>query len=222
MNKLSIAMMLFLIGARSANAQFLVGSVVSGAQYAQQAAFQAFMKIQLVQELEILRQNYTASVNYYKQFKELNSGRGFLFNVDQQFKTAEDASIQQMNYQLFDSYNGNTATDQFIQEANQTVYNDMKYAGDEMANVISNRKTALAVSQNAGGLAPKDAANLSAKSQGLELQMLIQLHEDNLRLIQLAAMKTADANKRQKSQADMIESINRGIKNRLTNTGGGQ
>lgn len=220
MNKLSIAMLLFFIGNRPANAQF--GAIVSGAQYAQQAAFQAFMKIQLIQELEVLRQNYTSSVNYYNQFKQLNSGRGFLFNMSQQFKTAEDESIQQMSYQLLNSYNDNTATDQFIQQANQTVYNDMKYAGDELANVVSNRKTAISVAQNAGNLAPKDAANLSAKSQGLELQMLIQLHEDNLRLIQLSAMGASSQNKQQKSQADMIQSISHGLQNRLNNTGGGQ
>ena len=213
--------MLFLLmmalSARPANAQFLVGSAVSGMQYAQEKAFEAFMKIQVVQEIEILRQNYTASVNYYKQFKELNSGRGFMFNLSQQFKTAEDENLAQMKWQLLDSYNGNTATDRFVEKANQAVYNDMQYAGDEMANLVSNKKTARQITQNSGSLAPKDAANLTARANGLELQMLLQLHEDNLRLIQLASMRTLGQNQRRKSEADMIQNIKKSVKKRFAN-----
>ncbi len=222
--KKSPVFLLFLIicaAQTPARAQFLVGSAVSGMQYAQEKAFEAFMRIQIIQQIEILRQNYEASVNYYNQFKQLNSGRGFMFNVGQQFKTAEDQSVGQMTQQLLYSYNGNTATDQFVEKADEAVYNDMKYAGDEMGNLISNRKTAVSVAQNAGGLAPKDAANLSAKAQGLELQMLIQLHEDNLRLIQLASLQTLGQNRRQKSEADMIQNIRGSVKRRFPSSPSG-
>ena len=216
-NQTMLFLLMMALSARPANAQFLVGSAVSGMQYAQEKAFEAFMKIQVVQEIEILRQNYTASVNYYKQFKELNSGRGFMFNLSQQFKTAEDENLAQMKWQLLDSYNGNTATDRFVEKANQAVYNDMQYAGDEMANLVSNKKTARQITQNSGSLAPKDAANLTARANGLELQMLLQLHEDNLRLIQLASMRTLGQNQRRKSEADMIQNIKKSVKKRFAN-----
>ncbi len=203
------------LAAPPARAQLLVGSAVSGMQYAQEKAYEAFMKIQIVQELEILRQNYTASVNYYNQFKQLNSGRGFMFNISQQFKTAENADLAQMKWQLLDSYNGNTSTDRFVERANEAVYNDMKYMGDEAANIIANKKAAHQLAQNAGNLSPKDAANLSAKSQSLQLQMLLQLHEDNLRLIQLSSIRTLGKNRRQKGELDMIQNIKAGIKRRF-------
>ncbi len=215
--------LLLILFAAPARAQFLVGSAVSGMQYAQEKAYEAFMKIQIIQELEILRQNYTASVNYYNQFKQLNSGKGFLFNLSQQFKTAENADIAQMKWQLLDSYNGNTATDRFVEQANETVYNDMAYAGNEAANLISNKKTARQLAQNAGNLSPKDAANLTAKSQSLELQMLLQLHEDNLRLIELASIQTLGQNQRGKGELNMIQNIKAGLKKRFPNAqiGGG-
>jgi len=215
MNRTAATLLLILaVGAPPARAQFLVGSVVSGVQAAQEEAFEAFMKIQLVQQLEVLRQNYQASVNYYQQFKQLNSGRGLAYNLGQQLKTAEDSQLQQESQELLNSYSGPTATDNFFQTVDQTIYNNLKYAGSEAANVISDQKTGASIAQNASGLSPKDAANLTAQSQGLEIQMLAQIHQDDLRLIQLSSLQLSGQNRSDEGQATMIQSISQSIKAR--------
>jgi len=212
MQKLSLIVLLFVLAAPPAHAQFLVGSVVSGVQAAQEEAFEAFMKIQLVQQLEVLRQNYQASVNYYQQFKQLNSGKGILANLSQQLKSAEDSQLQQESQELLHSYTGPTATDNFFQTVDQTIYDNLKYAGAEAANAISDKQTGVSIAQSASGLSPKDADNLSAKSQGLELQMLAQIHQDDLRLIQLSSLRLSGQNQNDEGQATMIQDINQSIK----------
>ncbi|MDE2313416.1 MAG: hypothetical protein KGL04_04490, partial [Elusimicrobia bacterium] len=137
--------------ARPAGAQVL-GSIISGAQMAQQEAFEAFMKINLIQQLEVLRQNYQASVQYYQDFKQLNSGRGIAYNIGQQLKSAETAQLQSESQQLLHSYSGPTMTDKFVQSVNQTIYDSLKYAGDETANAISDKQAGITVAQNASGL----------------------------------------------------------------------
>jgi len=222
MNRISAALLLLAIAAPPAHAQFLVGSVVSGVQAAQEEAFEAFMKIQLVQQLEVLRQNYQASVNYYQQFKQLNSGKGILANLGRQLKSAEDSQLQQESQELFNSYSGQTATDNFFQTVDQTIYNNLKYAGEEAANAISDKQTGVSIAQSASGLSPKDADNLAAKSQGLELQMLAQIHQDDLRLIQLSSLRLSSQNQNDQGQATMIQDISRSIKARYPGAATGQ
>ncbi len=86
--------------------------------------------------------------------------------------------------------------------------------GDEIANLISNRRIGVTVAQNADGLSPKDAANLTAKAQGLQLQMLAGIHEDNLRMLQLQSMMLSRETRREANEAFMIEGIRQGLQNR--------
>jgi hypothetical protein len=198
---------------------------------AEQRIFHAFMKVQMVQQLLTLKQNYDASVRYFNEFKQLNSGKGLFQNIATQIKTAHTqqlASMQREISQTFaQTYNTDTAVDKFFKSLDRGIADNIKYAGDEIANAIENRKTGQKIADNAAGLSPKDAANLSAKAQGIQVQVLTQIHEDALRLIQLGSMQLASQARREKSEADAIAGLRQGIRSRAPNyqegaQGGGQ
>ncbi len=188
-------------------------------QYAEDKTYHAMMQLQIVQEVATLKANYDASVRYYNEFKQLNSGKGLFQNLGAEIKTAqnqEDLKIQQDLNQTFvqPSQNTNTATDDLFKALDHAIAGNIKYAGDEMANVISDRKAGVSVSQNAEALSPKDAANLCAKAQGLQLQMLAGIHEDNLRMLQVQSMMLSHETRREESETSMIQSIRQSLQQR--------
>lgn len=213
--------LLMFVGAEApAHAQLFAGPVVSGLQYAQEQAYMTFMKLQVVQELLILKQNYDASVRYYDEFKQLNSGKGIFQNVGAQIKVAANNDVQQFDKQVtqaFTQTRANTAVDQFVQGVNKGIYNSMKYATDEAVALAENRKLGSDIANNAGGLAPKDAANLSARAGGIQIQMLTQLHSDNLRLIQLLSMQLAGQARDPSGQSQVLGGIRASLRTRAPN-----
>lgn len=217
---LPVILLMFVVGQAPAHAQLFAGPVVSGLQYAQEQAYMTFMKLQVVQELLILKQNYDASVRYYDEFKQLNSGKGFFQNVGAQIKVAANNDVQQFDKQVtaaFTQTNSNTAVDQFVQGVNKGIFNSMKYATDEAVALAENRKLGADIANNSGSLAPKDAANLSTRAQGIQIQMLTQLHSDNLRLIQLLSMQLAGQARDPSAQSEVLGGIRAGLKTRAPN-----
>lgn len=191
-------------------------------QLAEDKTYHAFMQIQMVQQLLTLKQNYDASVRYINDFKQLNSGKGIFDNIGARLKTMqtqEDLKIQQqLNQSFVQTYKGqNTSVDSFYKSLDQGIANNIKYAGDEFANLIANRQTGQSIATNADGLAPKDAANLTAKAQGIQVQMLSQIHEDNLRLIQLQSMQLASEARRQKGDASSLQGLQQSLQSRFPN-----
>ncbi len=193
----------------------IVDTFVSGVKYAQDAAYQAFMKLKVIEEIQLLKQNYDASVRYYTEFKRLNQGRGILYNVAQQLKVAElqelDTLRGNVDRDFLNTYKTDTKVDQFFQTIDRGVANNMKYAGDEMANLINNRKIGADIARNADGLSPKDAANMAVKAQGLQLQYLSVIHEDNLRIIEVQTMQLANDTRRQQAEQTLIETVRKSV-----------
>lgn len=218
---LPVFLLMFVVGEAPAHAQLFAGPVMSGLQYAQEQAYMTFMKLQVVQELLILKQNYDASVRYYDEFKQLNTGKGIFQNVAAQIKTAADNDAQQFDKQVVQTFtqtsNSNTAVDLFVQGVNKGIYNSMKYATDEAVALADNRKLGSDIANNAGTLAPKDAANLSARAGGIQIQMLTQLHSDNLRLIQLLSMQLAGQARDPSAQSQVLGGIRASLKTRAPN-----
>ena len=193
----------------------IVDTFVSGVQYAQNAAYQAFMKLKVIEELQILKQNYDSSVRYYDEFKRLNQGRGFLYNVGQELKTAELREIEilksNVDRDFVHTYKTDTAVDQFFLSIDHSIGRNMKYAGDEMANLIQNRKLGVDIAKNAEGLSPRDAANLTVKAQGIQIQYLSQLHEDNLRIMELQSLQLATQSRQQAAEQKLIDNIRQSV-----------
>ncbi len=221
----SVLLFIFITGARPARAQVSTDAPILTMMLSEDKVFHSFMQLQVVQEIATLKANYDASVRYFNDFKQLNSGKGLFQNIGAQIKTAqqqEDYKIQQELNQTFiktraQRYDTNTAVDKFYKALNQGVDNNIKYAGDEFANLIANRQTGQDIASNANGLAPKDAANLSAKAQGVQVQMLTQIHEDNLRLIQLQSMQLAAEARRQQGDATSIQDLQSSLQKRYPN-----
>lgn len=224
----AVVLFLVAVAVRPAHAQFSSDGPILSMMYAEDKAFHAFMQLQVVQQLATLKANYNASVGYYNQFQQLNSGRGLLQNVDRILNTSqqkEDVNIQQQLTQTFQQppYARKSATDDLIKTLNQAISSNIKYAGDEMANVISDRQQGVNVAQNANGLAPKDAANLSAQTSGLQLQMLANIHEDNLRMLQMQSAMLSQQTQQDAQQSAMIGDIQQSLQSRgvtSTNAGG--
>ena len=220
MKRLSTILFL-LLAAGPTPAHALFGDeAILAMQYAEDKTFHAFMQIQMVQQLLTLKQNYEASVRYLNEFKQLNSGKGLFQNIEARVKTMqtqEDLSIQrQLNRSFVQTYNRqDTTVDAFFKSLDQGVANNIKYAGDEFASLIANRQTGQNIAANADGLAPKDAANLTAKAQGIQVQMLSQIHEDNLRLIQLQSMQLAAESRRQKADALGVDGLQQSLQRRF-------
>jgi hypothetical protein len=193
-------------------------TAISGLQYAQQQAYQAFMKLKVIEEIQVLKQNYDASVRYYDEFKRLNSGKGLFQNVAAMLQTATDQMASELKGNIdrdfIHTYNTDTNVDRFFNSVDRGIATNMKYAGDELANAIKNRDVGVKIAQEANGLSPKDAANLSAKAAGLQLQMMTQLHEDNLRLIEISSMRLATEVRQQEGEQKMIDSIRRSVEKR--------
>lgn len=193
----------------------IVDTIASGISYAQQQAYQAFMKLKVIEEIQILKQNYDASVRYYEEFKRLNQGRGILYNVAEKLKTTELQEIDQLkgnvDRDFIHTYRTDTQVDKFFQGIDRGIATNMKYSGDELANLISNRKVGADIARNAGDLSPKDAANMAVKAQGIQLQYLAQIHEDNLRMIQLESMKLANDTRRQQSEQKLIDDVRKSV-----------
>ena len=212
-----LAGLLFLVGPAPAHALF-TDDATQAMILAEERIFHAFMKVQVVEQLMTLKQNYDASVRYFNDFKQLNSGKGIFQNIAAQIKTAQTQELnsmqQQINQSFAQTYNTNTAVDTFFKSLDQGIANNIKYAGDEMANAISNRKTGEQIANSAEGLSPKDAANLTAKAQGVQVQVLTQIHEDNLRLIQLGSMQLAGQARREKSESQSISGLRQSVKSR--------
>lgn len=196
-------------------AHAFVDTFVSGVKYAQDQAYQAFMKVKIIEEIRILKQNYDASVRYYNEFQRLNQGRGILYNVAMKLKTAGeemgDSLMRSVDRDFIHTYNTDTKVDQFYQSIDRSIANNMKYTGDELGNLIANRKIGVTIAKNADGLSPKDAASMGVKAQGLQLQMMAQLHEDNLRLMQIQTMQLANDTRRQQSEQRLMEKVRQSV-----------
>ena len=213
---LPIFLLMFVAGTAPAHAQ--ADAAIAAAAYAEQKTYDTFMHLQVVQELLVLKQNYDASVRYYAEFKQLNSGKGYLQNVSAQIKTAVTADEQQLNQQITQTFmqpNTNTAVDQFVNNVNQGIFDHLKYATDEAANVIDNHQLGVNIAGNANGLSPKDAANLSAQASGIMVQMLTQIHADNLRIIQLLSMQLAGSIRTPAGQVRTMSDIFASVKSRI-------
>ena len=215
---LPIFLLMFVAGIAPAHAQ--ADSVIAAAAYAEQKTYDTFMHLQVVQELLVLKQTYDASVTYYQQFEKLNSGRGYIQNVSAQIKTAVTADVQLLDHQIAQTFmqtNSNTPVNQFVNTVNQGLYNHMKYATDEAANAILNQQAGANIASNANGLAPKDAANLTAQSAGIQVQMLSQIHGDNLRIIQLLAMQLASQIRSSAGEAQTMGDISASVQSHVPN-----
>ena len=193
-------------------------TAMSGIQYAEQKAYQAFMKLKVIEQIRMMKQNYDASVRYYKEFERLNSGKGLLHNVGDMLKTTAEQMGDELKANVdrdfINTYNTDTKVDRFFGSIDRSIANNMRYAGDGLADVISGRKVGVQIAQQAKGLSPKDAANLSAKAAGLQIQMLSQLHEDNLRLIEISSMRLATEMRQQQGEQRLIESIRKSVEKR--------
>lgn len=215
--KLALAAALVLLWGAPAHA-IIFDTAISGLQYAQQQAYQAFMKLKVIEEVRILKENYDASVRYYDEFKRLNSGRGIFQNVAAMLKTTTDQMANELKANVdrdfIHTYNSDTQVDRFFKGIDHSVATNMKYAGDELANAISSRNVGIQIAQEAHGLSPKDAANLSAKAAGLQLQMMSQLHEDNVRMIEISSMRLAAEMRQQEGEQKLIEGIRKSIEKR--------
>ena len=193
---------------------------IAAAQYAEQKTFDTFMHMQVVQELLVLKQNYDASVQYYNEFRQLNSGKGYFANVTAQIKTAVENDGKQFDKQVMTAFtqtNSNTMVDQFVQGVNKGIYNSLTYTTDEALNLVAQRKAGSDIATSANGLSPKDAENLSAKAGGIQIQMLTQLHADNLRLIQLLSMQLAGQARDPSGQSQTIGAIRASLRTRAPN-----
>jgi hypothetical protein len=214
---LALAAALLILWGQPAHA-LIFDTAISGIQYAEQKAYQAFMKLKIIEEIKILKENYDASVRYYKEFERLNSGKGLFANVTDMLKTAADRMGDELKSNVdrdfIHTYNTDTKVDRFFINIDRSIANNMRYAGDELANNISNRKIGVQIAQEAKGLSPKDAANLSAKAAGLQIQMMSQLHEDNVRLIEISAMRLATEIRQQEGEQKLIKSIRKSIEKR--------
>lgn len=197
----------------------IVDTFISGANYMKDEAYKAFMKLKVIEQIRIAKQNYDASMRYYREFERLNSGKGIFYNVGVQLKGAAIDMGRQLeeavDRDFVHTYNTDTKVDRFFKSIDRGIAGHMKYAGDELGRVISDRKLGVDVAQSAQGLSPKDAANLSARAQGLQLQMLSQLHEDNLRLIELQSMQLAADIRRQESERRLISDIRKSVGKRV-------
>jgi len=198
---------------------FITDSAIAGIWYARDMAYQAFMKLKVVEEVRTLKENYDASVRYYDLFKRMNSGKGLVHNVADQLATAGKHVARDLeariNRDFVDTYNTDTDVDKFFRGIDMKINSSMRYAGDELANVISNLDAGAKIAGNANGLSPKDAANLSAKAGGLQLQMMVQLHEDNLRLIELQTMRLAVETRRERKRLEVLKSLEESVGSRL-------
>ncbi|MBI5631620.1 MAG: hypothetical protein HY921_12145 [Elusimicrobia bacterium] len=194
----------------------IVDTFVGSLKYAQDQAYQAFMKLKIIEEIRILKQNFDASVRYYNEFKRLNEGRGILYNVGMQLKVAAeqmgDDLQRSVDRDFINTYKTDTKVDQFFQSIDHGIANNMKYAGDELGNLIANRKIGVDIARNAGNLSPKDAANLAVKAQGIQLQYLSQIHEDNIRIIEIHSLQLANDTRRQQAEQRLIESVRKSVK----------
>lgn len=210
------AALLFLWG-QPAHA-LIFDTAMSGIQYAEQKAYQAFMKLKVIEQIRIMKQNYDASVRYYKEFERLNSGKGLFANVADMLKTTAEQMGEELkgnvDRDFVNTYNTDTKVDRFFHSVDRGIANNMRYAGDGLADVISGRKAGVQIAQQAKGLSPKDAANLSAKAAGLQIQMMSQLHEDNLRLIEISSMRLAAEMRQQQSEQKLINSIRKSVEKR--------
>ena len=216
-HKRALAAALLLLWGQPAHA-LIFDTAMSGLQYAEQKAYQAFMKLKVIEQIRMMKQNYDASVRYYKEFERLNSGKGLLHNVGDMLKnTAElmgDELKSNVDRDFINTYNTDTKVDRFFGSVDRSIANNMRYAGDGLADVISGRKVGIQIAQQAKGLSPKDAANLSAKAAGLQIQMMTQLHEDNLRLIEISSMRLATEVRQQQGEQRLIESIRKSVEKR--------
>ncbi|OGS00242.1 MAG: hypothetical protein A2V88_12145 [Elusimicrobia bacterium RBG_16_66_12] len=216
-HKRALAAALLLLWGQPAHA-LIFDTAMSGLQYAEQKAYQAFMKLKVIEQIRMMKQNYDASVRYYKEFERLNSGKGLLHNVGDMLKnTAElmgDELKSNVDRDFIHTYNTDTKVDRFFGSVDRSIANNMRYAGDGLADVISGRKVGIQIAKQANGLSPKDAANLSAKAAGLQIQMMTQLHEDNLRLIEISSMRLATEVRQQHGEQRLIESIRKSVEKR--------
>ena len=216
-HKRALAAALLLLWGQPAHA-LIFDTAMSGLQYAEQKAYQAFMKLKVIEQIRMMKQNYDASVRYYKEFERLNSGKGLLHNVGDMLKnTAElmgDELKSNVDRDFINTYNTDTKVDRFFGSVDRSIANNMRYAGDGLADVISGRKVGIQIAKQANGLSPKDAANLSAKAAGLQIQMMTQLHEDNLRLIEISSMRLATEVRQQHGEQRLIESIRKSVEKR--------
>lgn len=215
---LPIFLLMFVVGEAPAHAQ--ASAAIEAAAYAEQKTYDTFMHFQVVQELLVLKQNYDESVRYYNEFRQLNAGKGYIANVTAQIKTAVEHDAQQFDKQVsaaFTQPNSNTLIDQFVAGVNKGIYNSLTYTTDEALNLVAQRKAGSDIANNANGLAPKDAANLSARAQGIQIQMLTELHSDNLRLIQLLSMQLAGQTRDPSGQSQILGGIRASLKTRAPN-----
>ena len=211
--KFALLACLLFAGTVPAHAQ--AEAAIAAMQLAEQKAYDAWTHIQIVQQLTVLIQTYNASVDYINQWKQLNSGHGLLYNIGQEVKVAQNQETQRLSQQFMNSVNarGTAPAKVLFDTIDQTVAASIKYTGDEMTNVVANRQIGVNIAANANSLAPKDAANQSARTAGLEIQMMTQLHEDNLRIIQLMSLQLSAQARSPEGQEAQLTNIKQSVQN---------
>lgn len=223
MRKSAILALAVLLLAPARSEALIFDTVAGGMKYAKDAAYQAFVKLKWIEQIRIMKQNYDASQRYYREFKRLNEGKGLVHNVGEMFKAAGNQMAYELEAQVdrdfIHTYNTDTRVDRFFLSVDHKIASNMRYAGDQMAAMISNRQKGIDIAKEANGLSPKDAANLQAKAQGLQLQLLQQLHEDNLRLIELQSMRLAAEARREKRGHKLNEQLRKSVERRVPGAG---
>jgi len=187
-------------------------------KYASDKAYQAVMKIKVIEQIRTLKQNYDASQRYYKEYQRLNSGKGFLHNVGDQIARGGNQIYDQLQTQIdrdFLNTYVDSDVDRMFRATDRKIRSTLKYAVDATLAAAKNRGKGVAIAEGANGLTPKAAANLSAKADGLQLQLLQQIHEDNLLLIELRTMDLAIKVQNKRRQRALLENIRRGAKKRV-------
>ncbi|MFH2201791.1 MAG: hypothetical protein ABIJ96_01615 [Elusimicrobiota bacterium] len=222
--KALIILAVLLAAPARAHAMFGADSFLAGVWYTKDMAYQSFRKLKVIEEIRIMKQNYDSSMRYYQMFKQMNSGQGLLHNVKTRLKVAGDQMAYDLEAQIdrdfIHTYNTDTKVDKFFQGIDQKIYRNMRYTGDGLAKLIQKADTGVRISENASGLSPKDAANLSVKAQGLQFQMMVQLHEDNLRLIELQTMHLAVEMRKEKERLEMIQKLRESVQRRVPGASG--
>jgi len=163
-------------------------AIASSYQAAQEAVYEKFMMAKTVEELKSLRDNYVASMRYYAYFKELNEGKGIVYNAANQIADIGDQTYQQAQMQFKNDWiydpGGGSSLDAVMNNLDAYASTQVLYAGKVFQKSVLAQKEGEQLAAQSDTLTSLPQ-KLSVKSQALQIQLIAQTNANLAQLLEV-------------------------------------
>lgn len=155
-----------------------LAAIAEGADKAREEAYRQFMMLKAVQQLKMLRDNYTDARELYAMAKKMNEGRGLMANILDRVGDIGEETAQkiqgQFKYDWLTSKPERSRVSDTLREMDLYVSDKIRYAGKVFEVSRQAETEAAKLASESHSLDPKASRDAALKAQALQLQLSAQ------------------------------------------------